>query len=330
MKAQHTSPETLQQAIVYFSDFENCRQFMVGLRWPDGKVTCPRCGSDNVDWLPNAKVYKCYEKHAQQKFSLKVGTLFEDSPIALEKWLPVMWMVSNCKNGVSSWEIHRAIGVTQKSAWFMLQRCRLALQGDNVEGMGGEIEVDETYIGGLARNMHKDRRKKKFHGRTGGAGKTAVFGLLKRDKKSGKSKVIARVIPEAWRDEVREIIRETVEPGAAIFSDEHGAYYDLGSEGFQHEFVRHAEEYVRDNVHTNGIENFWSLLKRGIKGTYVSVEPFHMFRYLDEQCFRFNERFGTDADRFETAMRQIVGKRLTFKELTGHSQESQTSIPEGF
>ena len=326
MRANHNTPETLQQAIIYFSDFENCRSFMVDMRWPDGKVMCPRCESDNVDWLPNAKLYKCYEKHSQQKFSLKVGTIFEDSPIALEKWLPVMWLVSNCKNGVSSWEVHRAIGVTQKSAWFMLQRARLAMQGDNVENFGGEVEVDETYIRGLARNRHKSKR---VHGRTGGAGKTAVFGLLQREK-GGKTKVRASVIPEQWRDEVRDIIRTTVDRGTQIYSDEHGAYHDLGTQGFKHAFIRHAETYVDGAVHTNGIENFWSLLKRGIKGTYVSVEPFHMFRYLDEQCFRFNERFGNDADRFESVMKQIVGKRVTYKELTGHSEETPRQLPEGF
>jgi len=328
MRAKNT-PETLQQAIIFFSDFENCRRFMVEMRWPDGKVTCPECGSDNVDWLPNAKLYKCYEKHKLNKFSLKSGTIFADSPIALEKWLPVMWLVANCKNGVSSWEVHRAIGVTQKSAWFMLQRCRLALQGDAVENFGGEVEIDETYIGGLARNMHKHKRDQKIHGRTGGYGKTAVFGLLERNKEKGKSKVIARVIPEKWRDETREIIREVVEPGSSVYSDEHRSYQTLGSEGFQHDFVKHAEFYVRGAVHTNGIENFWALLKRGIKGTYVSVEPFHMFRYLDEQAFRFNERGGNDADRFCKAMSQIVNKRVTYKELTGKT-EDLPKVPEGF
>jgi hypothetical protein len=240
-----------------------------------------------------------------------------------------MWLVANCKNGVSSWEVHRAIGVTQKSAWFMLQRCRLALQGDNVDNLGGEVEVDETYIGALARNMHWNKRKERFHGRTGGAGKTAVFGLLQRNKEKGKSKIIARVIPEAWRNEVNDIIREVVEPGTQIYSDEHGAYHHLGSQGFKHAFIRHAETYVNGAVHTNGIENFWSLLKRGIKGTYVSVEPFHMFRYLDEQAFRFNERFGNDAERFCKAMSQIVGKRVMYKELTGKTEDLPT-VPEGF
>jgi transposase-like protein len=168
------SPETLQEAMIFFAVPENCHQFMVTLRWPDGKVKCPNCGSENVDYLPNAKLFKCYEKHDRQKFSLKVGTIFEDSPIGLEKWLPVMWMLVNCKNGVSSYEIHRGMGVTQKSAWFMLQRCRLAMQDSSAGGMlAGEVEVDETFIGGKARNMHKDVRARRITGR-GPEGKAVV------------------------------------------------------------------------------------------------------------------------------------------------------------
>lgn len=307
------TPKTLQDAIVYFSVPSNCIEWLAAQRWPDGVVKCPTCGRENPAFLQNQSKWQCANKHSHRQFSIKVGTIFEDSPISLDKWLLATWMVINCKNGVSSYEIHRAIGVTQRSAWFMNHRIRLAMQGDNVETFGGEVEVDETYIGGLARNMHKSKRVK---GRTGGAGKTAVFGLLERGK-DGKSKVHARVIPEAWKDEVREIIREVVTPGSTIYSDEHGSYQSLPDEGFEHGFVRHAEYYVDGVVHTNGIENFWTLLKRGIKGTYVSIEPFHTFRYVDEQAFRFNERFGNDGDRFKTVIKQIVNKRLTYDQLTG-------------
>src|SRR2546426_4347306 len=172
------------------------------MRWPDGVIKCPTCGRENPTYIAaQGNKWQCTAKHSMRQFTLKTGTIFEDSPIALDKWLLAVWMVTNCKNGVSSWEIHRAIGVTQKSAWFMLHRIRLAMQGDVVETFGGEVEVDETYIGGLARNMHKHKREAKFHGRTGGAGKTAVFGLLERGKDGKKSKVIARVIPESWKDE---------------------------------------------------------------------------------------------------------------------------------
>jgi hypothetical protein len=321
-------PKTLKDAIEYFSDLQNCVDYMVAKRWPNG-ITCPRCGRENPTQIKaQLGKWQCTSKHPMRQFTVKTGTIFEDSPIGMDKWLLVVWMVTNCKNGVSSYEIHRDIGVTQKSAWFMLHRIRLAMQGDVVETFGADgetIEVDETYIGGLARFMHRHKREAKaaLYGRTGGAGKTAVFGLLERGKDGKTSKVHARVIPETWKNEVREIIREVAAPGATIYSDEHGTYYSLGSEGFQHAFVRHAETYVDGAVHTNGIENFWALLKRGIKGTYVSVEPFHMFRYLDEQAFRFNERFGNDGDRFETVMNQVINKRLTYKQLTGKADDGK-------
>src|SRR5437762_1231097 len=314
-------PKTLKEAIEYFSDPDNCVDYLVAQRWPDGKPVCPTCGRNDVVYLKNQRKFQCKSVHLMRQFSIKVGTIFEDSPIGLDKWLLAVWMVTNCKNGVSSYEIHRDIGVTQKSAWFMLHRIRLAMQGDVVDTFGGDVEIDETYIGGSARFMHKS---KKVHGRTGGAGKTAVFGLLERSAEKGKSKVRACVIPEAWKDEALNIIRETIEAGSSIYSDEHGTYRGLGSEGFQHAFVRHAEFYVDGAVHTNGIENFWSLLKRAIKGTYVSIEPFHTFRYIDEQAFRFNERFGDDGDRFQTVIKQIVNKRLTYDQLTGKQESSST------
>src|SRR5580658_239044 len=313
MDSENILPATLLEAVSHFKTYENCHQFMMVLRWPDGVVRCPRCGSDNVDWLPNASVFKCYEKHDRQKFSLKVGTIFEDSPIGLDKWLPVMWMLVNCKNGVSSWEIHRAVGVTQKTAWFMLQRGRLAMQDDLTGGkLGGEIEVDETFIGGKARNMHKsDKRRKGLKG-GGPAGKTIVLGMLERE-----GKVRATVIPDRSKSVMQENVRPHVETGSQIYSDDAGYYWKMDSE-YAHEIINHAEEYVRGNVHTNGMENFWSLLKRGLGGTYICVEPFHLFRYIDEQAFRFNYRKDmNDSDRFRELASRVVGKRLTFAEVTG-------------
>lgn len=320
MANKNTFPTTLQQAVIYFADYQNCHDFMIELRWPDGKVKCPHCGSDHVTYLEKVRRFKCYAKHPMPQFTLKTGTIFEDSPLGLEKWLVAVWLVVNCKNGISSYEIARDLGVTQKSAWFMDHRIRFALHEGSFEKMGKDgsaVEVDETYIGGLARNMHADKRKRVIQGRTGNVGKVAVFGLLERNSKNGKSRVRTQVIPDAWKSTVQEIIKDNVQQGTDIYSDEHGAYFRLGDQGFNHAFVRHAEFYVKGAVHTNGIENFWSLLKRGIKGTYVSVEPFHMFRYLDEQAFRFNERFGNDKDRFIGAMQGIVDKRLTYKLLTG-------------
>jgi transposase-like protein len=306
--------KTLQQAIVHYSDAENCREFMANLRWPDGKPKCPHCGSEDVSYLPNAKVYKCYAKpaHDKAKFSLKVGTIFEESPIGLEKWLPVMWMLVNCKNGVSSWEIHRAIGVTQKTAWFMLQRGRLAMQDDLTGGMlSGEIEVDETYIGGKVRNMHRSR-KHEIQKRSQKGNKVVVIGALER-----KGRVRASVAPDRTRGVMRDHVQAHVDVGSVIFSDEHAANWRM-DEAYKHAIVNHAERYVDGQIHTNGLENFWSLLKRGLHGTYVSVEPFHLFRYIDEQAFRFNNRKDmNDGDRFIEVMKQAVGKRLTYAQLTG-------------
>ncbi|HEV7487666.1 MAG TPA: IS1595 family transposase [Thermoanaerobaculia bacterium] len=311
-------PTTLQQAIVFFADSANCHRFMVELRWPDGVVRCPNCGSANVDYLPNARVFKCYEKHPRQKFSLKVGTIFEDSPIGLEKWLPAMWLLVNCKNGISSYEVHRALGVTQKTAWFMMHRLRLALQ-DSGGMLSGTVEVDETFIGGKARNMHAAKKREKIHG-TGPGDKEIVFGMVERGGKVRTAHVGTRT-----KKELQTAIRENVAAGAAIFSDELHSYTGLDAD-YQHAVINHAVEYVQGNVHTNTMENFWSLLKRGLDGTYIAVEPFHLFRYLDEQAFRYNNRTDmNDADRFVVAMTQTTGKRVTYKELTGKTMEPEAA-----
>lgn|ERR1700685_578088 len=319
------APKTLQEAMVFFADGENCRRFMVKLRWPDGKVRCPYCNSENVDYLPNAKVYKCYEKHPKQKFSLKIGTVFEDSPIGLDKWLPVMWLVVNSKNGISSWEIHRAMGVTQKTAWFMLQRARLAMQDDKKGGkLSGEVEIDETFIGGKARNMHKAAKAKKLSGKGGGAvGKIGVQGLLERG-----GQIRAHVINDSTLVTLVPNVEENVEKGAHVYTDELRSYFGLQAD-YEHDVINHTEAYVNGQIHLNGLENFWSLLKRGLGGTYVSVEPFHLFRYVDEQVFRYNHRRdANDGERFIAAMKQIVCRRLTYKELTG--KEAETASEEAF
>jgi len=330
------TPKTLQQAIQYFSDYENCRKFMVSIRWMDGIVRCPRCGSEKVTYLAKSRVYKCYGAHKKQKFSLKVGTVMEDSPISLEKWLPALWLMSNCKNGVSSYEIHRALGITQKSAWFMLHRIRLAMRTGGFamnyklggEG-GGVVEIDETFVGGRVQNMHKGRRLKLNQMRNSVnrpdqyMGKTIVMGMLDRELRQ----VRATIIPAVKRDVLmREILRE-VKHGATIYTDDHTGYMGVRHK-YVHEVVTHVEEYVRGNVHTNGIENFWSLLKRGLKGTYVAVEPYHLQRYVDEQVFRFNNRHTkdnplNDSDRFMLAASQVLGKRLTYSELTGKEGETK-------
>jgi transposase-like protein len=300
---------SLRDAILYFSEFEHCREFMMELRWPDGKVKCPECGSEKVCYLAKNRLWKCYATHPKPRFTLKTGTIFEDSPIALEKWLPAVWMLLNCKNGISSWELHRALGVTQKTAWFMLHRIRLAAQNKTFNKLAGEVEVDETFIGGKARFMHADKRAEKITGR-GPDGKAIVAAVLERG-----GTVRAKVCTTRRKPELQELVRSNVEAGSELYSDALKSYDGLDE--FQHQVVDHAIEYVNGNVHTNGLENFWSLLKRSLKGTYVSVEPFHLFRYLDEQSFRYNNRDMTDLDRFVFVMRHIVGRRLTYKQLTG-------------
>jgi hypothetical protein len=311
------APRTLQEAILFFADYENCHKAIEAIRWPDGVIKCPRCGSEQVTYLHKTRVWKCYGNHARAKFSLKVGTIFEDSPLPLQKWLPALWLLVNCKNGISSYELGRALDVTQKTAWFMLSRLRLALQSEHGGKLGGEVEVDETYIGGKARNMSIAKRKRM--GITQGrsmAGKVAVMGLLDRHGKDGRSQIRLQVVEGRKRGHFRPVIDLHVPAGATVHTDAHLSYQGL-SNAYNHNVIDHAEAYVDGQLHTNGCENFWSLLKRAIKGTYVSIEPFHLFRYLDEQAFRFNERGGNDASRFALSLKGIINKRLTYVALTG-------------
>ena len=317
------APKTLQQAIQFFSDYENCRRFMIAVRWEDGTVRCPICGSEKVTYLENARVYRCYGKHPRQKFSLKVGTVFEDSPIGLDKWLPAVWLLTNCRNGVSSYEISRSIGVTQKSAWFMLHRIREAMRTNSFVKIAGEgpIEVDETFVGGNIKNMHKER-KVKYQQKRGAYGKAIVMGMLERDTRQ----VRAKVIPNVKRETLQNEILNEVSSNSTVYTDGATGYDDLALKGFVHETVNHLDEYVRGEIHTQGIENFWSLLKRSLRGTYVAVEPFHLDRYVTEQMFRFNNRKGlNDYDRFAQAVSQIAGKRLTYAEVTGKVGETSAN-----
>jgi transposase-like protein len=319
-------PKTLLDAVRYFDNPDVCVEFVAAMRWPDG-VVCPHCGGKKHSFLTSRRIWKCMNKPCRKQFSVKSGTVFEDSPIPLDKWLMALWMVVNCKNGVSSWEIHRDLKVTQKTAWFMLHRIRLALRDNSWEKIGGAgpVEVDECYIGGSPKNMHKSRRwalKGKFG--VGGNNKTPVMGMLDRDAR----RVRTMILPDLSRETMQNQILDNIERGSTVYTDCHGGYDRLKYKEFIHETVTHAEEYVRGQVHTQGIENFWSLLKRGLKGTYVAVEPFHLDRYLDEQVFRYNNRGTrdnplTDADRFMLALSQIAGKRLTYAELTGKGPARQ-------
>jgi hypothetical protein len=310
-----TEPQTLVEAIRHFANPDVTHETMVVLRWPTG-VHCPTCGRTDVRFISTRRMWECKEKHAKRQFSAKVGTIFEDSPLGLDKWFAAIWMIANCKNGVSSYEIHRAIGVTQKSAWFMLHRIRLAMETGSFLKAPGDAEADETFVGGLARNMSKARRAKTIKG-TGGAGKEVVMGILRRGTDAEPSKVKAKHIRDTRAVTLQAEVRAAVEPDSRVYTDTYASYAGLGKD-YLHETVDHAVEYVRDTVHTNGIENFWALFKRAIKGTYVSIEPVHLDAYVVEQTFRFNERKANDGSRFHKVLASVTGKRVTYQELTEH------------
>ncbi len=312
MKIPANSPKTLIEAVRYFSDLDVATEYIASRRWPDGPV-CPACGTLDKKhyYLKTRRVWKC--RSCKKQFSVKVGTIFEDSPLGLDKWMVAGWLLASCKNGISSYELARHIGVTQTTAWFMLHRLRLAMQTGTFEKLSGEVEADETFIGGKARNMHKKKREEKIQGR-GASGKVIVIGLLERH-----GEVRTKVVPDTKKNTLHVEVRENVEPGSELYTDALRSYEGLDPE-YVHQVIDHSEKYAEGKVHTNGIENFWSLFKRCVNGTYVHAEPFHLLRYLDEQAFRFNEREGEDADRFKKALGSVAGRRVTYSELTGRAE----------
>ena len=313
------APKTLQQAIVYFSDPDRAFAYAIQLRWPDGKVACPRCGKEKHSFIKTRRIWFCYV--CKKQFTLKVGTIFEDSPLGLDKWMTAFWMLANCKNGISSYELAKDLGIHQGSAWFMLQRIREVLKGKPTGrklggGSGSEVEADETFVGGRMRNMHKDRKLRYQQAGAQFGGKAVVQGILDRDLRE----IRAKVVPNVKRETLQNEVLNNVKYGSSVYTDD-AVGYDKLHYRFVHDVVNHAETYVSGRVHTNGLENFWSLLKRSLRGTYVAVEPFHLERYVDEQVFRFNNRKNkNDSDRFTLAMSQVAGKRLTYAELTGKDQ----------
>lgn len=301
------NPKTLQEAIVYFADKQNAHDFIVSLRWADG-VTCPHCNGSEHWFIKTRLIWRC--KSCNKQFSVKVGTIFEDSALGLDKWLCAIWMIANAKNGISSYEIHRALGVTQKSGWFMLHRIRYAMQQGSLDKFTGEVEVDETYVGGKVGNMHKAKIEAREKQGRGAVNKSIVMGLLERN-----GQVRTKVIRRASKKTLQGEIRKNVVEGATVYTDEFKSYQGLQVGGYDHQVIEHATEYVRGNVHTNGIENFWSLFKRSIRGTYVNCQDTHLASYLDEQTFRFNNRGTNDAGRFALVLGSVAGKRLTYKQL---------------
>lgn len=327
-KRKQELPHNLIAAARYFEDADACVDFVASMRWPGG-VECPHCQGKKVSYLSTRRIWKCMNRVCHKQFSVKTFSVFEDSPIALEKWLTAVWLIVNCKNGVSSWEIHRMVGVTQKTAWFMLHRIRLALKRGFWSKLGGEgggpVEVDETFIGPRPQKMHRDRRNK-MQTAEFGSFKTPVMGMLDRESRE----IRAKVVPNVTRETLQDSILAQIEKGSTVYTDAATGYDRLAAQNYVHETVNHTKEYVRGQVHTQGIDNFWSLLKRSLTGTYVAVEPFHLDRYLDEQVFRYNNRATkdnpmTDLDRFAAALTQIAGKRLTYAQLTGKETGSTTA-----
>jgi transposase-like protein len=310
-------PRTLMEAVRYFSDPEVCVQFVASLRWTDGPE-CSACGGKEHSYLTTRRIWKCKNRECRKQFSVKVGTIFEDSPIPLDKWLCSIWLIANAKNGISSYELGRSVGLSQKSAWFVLHRIRLAMQIGNFDRFNGEVETDETFVGGAGKFMHQHKKREKMNGPTGGGWghKAVIVGTVQRSTDDQKSRVRAEVVERRTNEAVRNHVRDTTEPGSTLYTDEYGAYIALASEGYDHHTINHMAHYVRGNVHTNSIENFWTLLKRGLKGTYVRVDADHLFRYLDERMFTFNEREKNDLGRFVTVLAAVSGRRLTWADLT--------------
>jgi transposase-like protein len=338
MDTKHSpEPKTLQEAIVYFSDADRCFEFAKKLRWPDGNVVCPRCGAAKNSFVKTRRLWFCYA--CKKQFTIKVKTIMEDSPITLDKWMTAFWLLANAKNGISSHELGRALGVTQTTAWFMLQRIREVLNktrkfGDTTKlgGPDSQVEVDETFVGGKVKNMHRSRRTRFAieEGYVGAStGKTIVQGILDRNLRQ----VRAQVVPNVKRETLQNEILKNVKYGSKVYTDTAVGYETRLNWHFVHDMVNKTEAYVKGQVHVNGMENFWSLLKRSLSGTYVAVEPFHLARYVDEQVFRYNNRATkehpkNDAYRFKLAMSQVVGRRLTYDDLTGKS-ESPHHAPTG-
>ena len=313
MATEFIIPKTLVEAIQYFSVTETAHSFFVSIRWPDG-VTCPYCENRNLSFITTRRVWHC--KECKKRFSAKVGTVMEDSPIKLETWMIAMWLITGAKNGISSCEVARAIGVCQKTAWFLLHRIRFVMRTGSFKKMDGEVETDETYIGGKAKNMHAGKRQEM---RERGFPKTAVMGFRERD-----GEVRTMVIPDNTKETLQAKVRENVEEGADLFTDSARAYNGL-SEDYTHRTVDHKNgQYVveyqegdRDlQAHTNGIEGYWNLLDRTYHGTYIIMSPQHQERYLAEQDFRYNTRKLKDGERFMVVLKQSDGKRLTYLALT--------------
>ena len=304
-------PKNLREAIHYFADERRAFEFVVLMRWPDG-ITCPRCDCGRVSFISTRKTWKCLG--CRKQFSVRVGTIFEGSPLPFSTWLPAVWLIANSKNGISSHELGRAMGITQKTAWFMLHRIRKGMADGTVGLMAGVVEVDETYVGGAAKFMHKDRHQYMVTGR-GGVDKIAIQGLRERG-----GKMRATVLGGTSAADVEHNIYKYVSLGTKVYTDKFAGYKGL-SANFVHGTVDHGKrEFVRGDIHVNGVENFWTLFKRAWRGTYTHMNHEHAHRYLDERLFSFNLRGLNDLERCQAVLGQVTGRRMTWNQLTGVSE----------
>ncbi len=298
--------ENIIQLTETFKDEQTCRDYLAKLRWVNGKANCPYCKSKKVYKIENGKRFKCANKECHKKFSVTVGTIFENTKIPLRKWFIAIYLITSHKKGISSCQLARDLGITQKSAWFVLHRVREMLKEKLPQSLEGVVEIDETYVGGKQSNKHKSKRI----GKQGAHSKTPVVGLVQRE-----GKVRSKAVESGKAKDVVPVMLKNVKPGAVVITDENGMYKNLNGY-YQHHSVNHsAEEYVRGSIYTNTIEGYFSLLKRGIIGIYHHVSDKHLSRYLDEFNYRYNAKEDTQEERFAEAIFQSDGRRLKYENL---------------
>jgi transposase-like protein len=303
------TPRTLIEAIRMYADPEVARLYFASVRWPNG-VACPRlgCGSADVRAIAGKRPrWICRE--CKNDFTAKTGTIFEDSPIGFDRWLPALWILTNTKNGTSSCELAKDLGVTQKTAWFMFHRIRAGMASGTFEKLRGPVEADETYIGGKATSTRVNPETGNLMPTGAQENKTIVMGIVER-----KGSVRAFVIEDTLRATLHDKIKEHVTKNSTVYTDGWKAYQKLI--GYAHFVINHDERFVDGRIHTNNIENFWTLLKRTVKGTYICPRPWQLLRYVDAQAFRYNARELNDGERFTLTVKGADGKRLTYKNLT--------------
>jgi ISXO2-like transposase domain/Transposase zinc-ribbon domain len=294
-------PQSELEAVRYFADEERCIKFVAEQRWPNG-VICPTCGRADVSYLKTQRRWQCKSAHSKRQFSVKTGTIFEDSPLGLNKWLPAIWKIVNSKNGVSSYEMASALQITQKSAWFLNHRIREALKVGHFEKLSGTVEGDETYVGGRHHQGHKH----------GFDNKTAIVGLVEKKKGSGRAR--AYVTKTADATNAVGFMKANVKAGSTIHTDESRIYYNVKRD-YKHEVVNHGQrEYARGDVSTNSIEGVWNLFKRSYKGTYTHMAPKYLSRYVDEHIYRYNNRQLGASERF-VGWFSTSGRRLAYSTL---------------